>query len=266
MDDERICVMDCGLAREQLDAARPDSGDREDSALEAAFAHVDACPACAEVVEFRREFDRQVSRVVRDVSIPDGLRERLLAAGERSVQPLAAPANKSPTHRGRRKVLVAVTSAAVLLLAAGGAWLFTHDGPAPLAMSKVQDYWSSHIESGATLASLPAFDGSFDATIQDGRWASSMSAPPLGADIDGDGRHDAAVYAFPSGSGFLVVVEPGRVNDVPQAASALSAQKSYRPVPNVAWTLDGQVYLCYVEQGGPRALDAVLSRVYGAQA
>jgi hypothetical protein len=259
--------MDCGLAREQLDAARPDSGgDREDSALEAAFAHVDACPACAEVVEYRREFDRHAGRVIRDVRVPTGLRERLLAAAELAAQPPlpSQPAADQPTRRSRRKVLVSVTSAAALLLAAGGAWLFTHDGPAPLAMNEVQAFWSSHVEHGADVAELPAFDGSFDAAIQDGRWASAITAQPRGAGIDGDGRHDAAVYKFRTG--FLVVMQPDRVAGAPQVTSAVDAQRSYNPAPNVAWTLDGQVYLCYVVEGGPRGLEDVLSLIYDAQA
>lgn len=259
--------MDCGLAREQLDAARPDSGDREDLALEAAFAHVDGCPACAEVIEFRREFDRHAGRVIRDVAVPAGLKERLLAATELSTQPTPAhspPADESATRRSRRKVLVSVTSAAALLLAAGGTWLFTHDTAAPLAMEDVRTFWSSRIERGAALADLPAFDGSFAAQIQDGRWASLITAQPRGADIDGDGRHDAAVYQFQTG--FLVVIQPDRVPNAPQTGSAVGAQKSYRPVPNVAWTLDGQVYLCYVLEGGPRGLDTVLNRVYAAHA
>lgn len=258
--------MDCELAREQLDAARPDTGDREDSALEAAFAHADACPACAEVVEFRREFDRQAGRVIRDVPVPAGLKERLLAAAEISAQPsvVRAPADQRSARYSRRKVFVAVTSAAALLLAAAGTWLFTHDAPAPLAMSDVQAFWASRIEHGAALADLPEFDGSFDPAIQDGRWSGAISASPLGADMDDDGRHDAAVYAFRTG--FLVIMQPGRVTGPPEAGSALSAQRSYRPVPNVAWTLDGQVYLCYVEQGGPPALEQVLSHIYDAQA
>jgi hypothetical protein len=254
--------MDCGLAREQLNVARPDSGDREDPALEEAFAHVDGCPACAEVVEFRREFDRHFGRALRDVPVPSGLKERLLAAVELSVQP--APEEDRPSRRSRRKVLLATISAAALLIAAGAAWLFTHDVPVPLAMEEVRAWWSSRLERGEPVAELPAFDGSFDPTIQDGRWASLIKAQPLGADIDGDGRHDAAVYQFTTG--FLVVMAPGRVSDAPDAGSAVSAPPSYRPAPNVAWTLDGQVYLCYVEQGGQRGLKEVLNRVYDAHA
>lgn len=256
--------MDCGQAREHLDVARPDSGDREDTALEAAFAHVDACASCAEVVEFRREFDRQAGHVIRETPIPAGLKERLLAAVELSAQPVAASAVQSPNRPSRRKVLIATGSAATLLIAAGVAWFFGHGAPTPLAMDEVQAYFDSRIAGGASLADLSAFDGSFDATIQDGRWADLITGQPVGADIDEDGRHDAALYQFRTG--FLVVMQPGRIPDGPQAESAVSAQPSYRPVPNVAWTLDGQVYLCYVEQGGPAGLKAVLDGVYRAHA
>ena len=254
--------MDCGLAREQLDVARPDSADRETAELEAAFAHVDACPECAEVVEFRREFDRRTGAVMRDVPVPAGLKERLLAAAELT----ASPSQIAPPARSynRRKLLLATSSAAALLIAAGVMWLVGGGAPDPLAMNDVRQFWARQLAEDATLASLPAFDGSFDAAIPDLRWASNLPVEPLGADIDGDGRHDAAVYRFETG--FLVVIQPNRVADAPAADSPFAAERSYAPVLHVAWTDAGQVHLCFVRTGGERGLDAILNRVYGAHA
>jgi len=78
--DDEESAMECRTARELLDAARPDSADREDPELQAAFAHVDECDTCAEVLEFRRGFDRRVGEIVRDVPVPADLRARLQQA------------------------------------------------------------------------------------------------------------------------------------------------------------------------------------------
>ena len=255
--------MDCGLAREQLDVARPDSADRETAELQAAFAHVDACPECAEIVEFRREFDRRTAAVMRDVPVPAGLKERLLAAAELAESPPQV-AQPVPAYN-RRKLLLATSSAAALLIAAGVMWIVGGGAPDPLAMNDVRQFWTEQLAEDAALASLPAFDGSFDAAIPDLRWAGNLpGVEPQGADIDGDGRHDAAVYQF--GTGFLVVFPPDRIAHAPAAESPFAAERSYAPVLNVAWTDAGQVHLCFVRSGGERGLDAILTRVYGAHA
>lgn len=254
--------MDCGLAREHLDVARPDSADRETAELEAAFSHVDSCPECAEVVEFRREFDRRTGAVVRDVPVPAGLKERLLAAAELTAPP--SQVAQPPRPSSRRKLLLATSSAAALLIAAGIMWI-VGGAPDPLAMNDVRQFWTQQLAEDASLDSLPAFDGSFDAAIPDLRWAGNLpGVEPQGADIDGDGRHDAAVYQF--GTGFLVVFPPDRIADAPAAESPFAAERSYAPVLHVAWTDAGQVHLCFVRSGGERGLDAILNRVYGAHA
>lgn len=254
--------MDCGLAREQLDVARPDSADRESPELEAAFAHVDSCPECAEVVEFRREFDRRAGSVIRDVPVPAGLKERLLAAAELTVQPAAE--TPRPSRRARRKFLLATSSAAALLVAAGAAWFFGGDAPHPIALHEVREFWSIQLSEPAAVEELPAFDGNFDPSIPDLRWADHFQEAPQGADIDGDGLHDAAVYQFQTG--FLVVLAPGRIEDAPAAESPFAADQDYTPILNVAWTDAGQVHLCYVQKGGVNGLKAILDYVYDAHA
>ena len=84
-------------------------------------------------------------------------------------------------------------------------------------------------QNGFDVQSLPEFDGSFEATIGDGRWRSLANGAPRGADLDSNGKHDAVVFAFQGG--FLVVIAPDRVSDPPAARSALEATADYSPAP-----------------------------------
>jgi hypothetical protein len=264
-DDEEL-AMDCELARECLDVARPDARDREDAELLAAFAHLDECPACAEAVEFRRMFDRQVGAKVRAVDVPADLQSRLIAALS-AADPAVRTDDPTRALRSRRRAFLAAASAAALLFAAVGTWWVTQRQPAPLAAAAVLDWCRTTLagDAGTASAALAEFDGSFDAAVGDGRWASQLARQaPQGADVDGDGDHDAAVYAIRGG--FLVILPPGRVVDPPAAGSAGNAQRQYSPAPHVAWTFNQQMWVCILPGGSDRQLDALLNRVYGSAA
>lgn len=243
--------MDCELAREQLDAARPDAPERDDAELRSAFAHLAECPACAEVYEFRRSFDRRVRAVMGEVAVPADLRSRLSAAVEAldaPVRPLDSDgtvAGQPPDRRASRRAILLATSAAALLLAAGWRYVVTHRPPAPLLAASVLDWWQQQLSApgGFQWESLEEFDGQFEPAVADGRWQSRLIGPPRGADIDQDGRDDAAVFAIREG--FLVVLPPGRVSDPPSAASAATAPRLYSPAPHVAWTQAGSMHICF---------------------
>lgn len=74
--------VDCLAARETLDLAhsegsRPDGENR--SAVELARRHLQDCPDCQRVVSRREQFDRRIGILCRDVEVPTGLKDRLLA-------------------------------------------------------------------------------------------------------------------------------------------------------------------------------------------
>ena len=70
--------MDCRSAIELLEVARPDSEDLDDRELASAAAHLEECPQCADQFRKSQVFDRKVGQVLRDVTIPPGLKEKLL--------------------------------------------------------------------------------------------------------------------------------------------------------------------------------------------
>lgn len=255
--------MECRTARELLDFARPDSADREAPELQEAFAHVDECGACADVLEFRREFDRRVGEIVRDVPVPTDLCARLQQAFAPPVETVQPRPVENTTKRQARRAFVLATSAAALLIAAGWSFYRAHSAPAPLAATDVIDWWQAELaRPGFDVAALPEFDGKFEATVGDERWRSLSSTEPRGADLNGDGADDAAV--FPFSGGFFVVLAPHRVSDPPSASSANSAKQLYLPVPHVAWTHNGSMHICFLLPGGTRdELEHLLHRIYG---
>jgi hypothetical protein len=265
--EDQEAAMDCELAREQLDAARPDIPEREEAELRAAFAHLDECPACAEVYEFRRAFDRRVSSVIRQVEIPSDLRSRLsatVAAAADSIHPAGterlAVDNRHGLRASRRAGLLAA-SAAALLMTAGWTWVVTHRPPAPLRAATVLDWWQQRLgqPESFSVTSLPEFDGRFEPVVADGRWQSRLIGPPRGADIDEDGQHDFAVFEIKDG--FLVVLAPGRVSDPPSATSALAENRSYAPAPHVAWTQGGSMHICFLPGASSGQLERLLKQV-----
>lgn len=259
--------MDCELAREQLDAARPDVPERDDAELRSAFAHLEACPACAELYAFRRSFDRRVRTVIGEVAVPAGLSSRLLAA----VEALDAPVHPAAANldvpeqpldrRATRRAFLLATSAAGLLVAAGATWFVTHRPPVPLLAGSVLNWWQQQLSApgGFQLESLEEFDGQFEEVAVDGRWQSRLIGPPRGADIDHDGRHDAAVFAIRDG--FLVVFPAGRVSDPPSVTSAASADRSYAPAPHVAWTQGDCMHICFMPGASSAQFERLLHEV-----
>lgn len=265
--EDQEAAMDCEHAREQLDVTRPDIPEREDSELQAAFEHLNGCPACAEVYDFRRAFDRRMRTVVRQVMVPADLQERLkslVASASAPVAPATVDSNTTdprPSSRTSRRAVMLATSAAALLIAAGWTWVVNHQPPAPLLSATVFDWWEQRLSAPDkfSVESLPEFNADFEPVVADGRWQGLVTGAALGVDFDDDGRQDGAV--FPIKGGFLVVLPPGRVTDPPSAASAVSAISRYAPAPHVAWTQGGSLHICYLPGGSPDQLERLLNQV-----
>lgn len=69
--------MDCRNARQLLDFARPGGTDLERDDRQALDGHLAVCPDCDSVARAERQADEHLGRAVRDVPVPQGLRERL---------------------------------------------------------------------------------------------------------------------------------------------------------------------------------------------
>ena len=257
--------MDCKLACERLEASRPDARDREDPELVEAFEHLDQCPVCAEMVDFRRLFDRRLRTVIRSVEVPADLQSRLLAALPAGDLPRVRDEAASSAPFRRRSVLTAI--AATVATIAVGVWWAAQAPPQPLTAETVLDWCRTNLTQSADGASatLAEFQDDIEPTIGDGRWESQLTDKiPRGADLDGDGKQDVAVYSLRVG--YLVVLPANRVTNPPSAGSARSAQPQYLPAPHVAWTVGGQMHVCFLPGGTRDQLDALLELVHSRAA
>lgn len=70
--------MDCKTARLLLDYARPTSAELDPGEAAALEGHLAACADCDAATRAERQLDDHLGRAVRDVPLPDGLRDRLL--------------------------------------------------------------------------------------------------------------------------------------------------------------------------------------------
>ena len=111
--------MDCKTAHLLLDFNRPTPTELEASEAETLENHLIDCPACARLARDERRLDEHVGQAVRDVPVPAGLRERLIAGLQR---PETLPL---PRRRFSRGAWSLAAAAALLLIAFGGTVLAT---------------------------------------------------------------------------------------------------------------------------------------------
>lgn len=71
--------MDCKTARLLLEFAQPGDAELDEAEAQALRDHLHECPECAVVAAAERRADEHLGRAVRDVPVPEGLRERLLS-------------------------------------------------------------------------------------------------------------------------------------------------------------------------------------------
>jgi hypothetical protein len=70
--------MDCNTARLLLELSRPSAGELDAAEDDALQGHLRECPACGAAARAERQADERLAAAMRDVPIPDGLRDRLL--------------------------------------------------------------------------------------------------------------------------------------------------------------------------------------------
>jgi hypothetical protein len=275
--------MDCRTAREILEVLPPAAGGREgggladggsagDELLEA-VAHLDGCDDCTLAVREQQEFDRRIGRVVRDVPVPGGLKERLFEA--LNVEPLpagvsegvpagavavreSAPEQADRDMRPRRshRALLAALSAAVVLLALVGWWLLPESGPRT-TLARLYEAVPLDVSSAAP------FDGSFEAPLPGGGWASGrlfFERTPKGSDLGLGGSHAVALYGFRfrgrDGSvvaGVLAVAPAGTIDAGGPIASSFAGGEPDYPRPSGGrqlaartWLAGDVMYVCLV--------------------
>jgi hypothetical protein len=107
--------MDCKTARMLIEFALPRCGELDAQESEALDNHLRDCGECAQAARVELDADRHVSRAVRDVMVPSGLRERILERMQ---------SERRPWYRRRAGRFVAAAAAVLLSVGIGvGYWI-----------------------------------------------------------------------------------------------------------------------------------------------
>lgn len=267
--------MDCRTARDILDVVRPGAVDPDDADVAAAATHLEDCDDCLLALRSQQALDRRIGRAIRDVPVPQGLRERLHAGLEETAaatSPVsggeleAVPAGEStptgspdpdpakPLRRRRWTRWAAV--AAMLMLLVGGLWFFNGDSGPQASLARV------YAEVPLDSAGAEPFDGSFEPVLPPGGWGSrvDMARKPIGSDLELGGEHVVALFRFrfrgrdgAAVNGVLAVAPVETIDaDRPLPSSFDAADADYPPrrtasgqqLGGRAWEADGFVYVC----------------------
>eukprot|EP00913_Durusdinium_trenchii_P008908 g8374.t1 len=262
----------------QLDAARPGFDDDQSSDLRSASAHIDDCSDCRREFQARQTLDLRISDAMRDVAIPDGLKERLFeslnlggAAFSSSdskhheaipVEPVARVNSKTGFNDVRVRIAAAVSVSAVLV----AALCFLFPPRTPHARFTLSDVRHS---ADLRLDTLPAFDGNFEPELPKGPWLRSpqitVVTPPKGDLKNKAGLHRSASYAFRVRDqhgrvyhGVLLAIPRSMLDDEPDRDAFDSADdeqgkylsKAGGKFHSVAWKEGKFVYVCFISVEG----------------
>jgi hypothetical protein len=277
--------MNCLTAREMLDLIRSVAMDRpvevavdgifgtdgnevQAGTIEEAARHVKSCPACQTAVRRREKIDERIGQLSRELPVPEGLQERLLArlsqesasassADEpQATLPLAAA---KPAVRSRRRIFVSGVAACAALVACVGIWRLVSPRPVPLTVDEIAGYaLSDDVNSAAGLPLLTHFKGGLEVqlpkTIRTGALRLLGPFRHLVDPLLGDREIAVSHFTLSDGkrgkfAGVLVVVPVATVKDAPAASSFTTGQTTlYRKgvFCTTAWTEGNFVYLCCV--------------------
>jgi hypothetical protein len=108
--------MDCKLARQLLDFARPRRAELEPAEWEDLEAHLAECPECGPLAQMERQMDRRLGQVMQAVLVPPDLHSRIVTRLETE--------RKSRLHKRQRWVAASLAAAATVLVAIWIGWLW----------------------------------------------------------------------------------------------------------------------------------------------
>ncbi|MDA0835876.1 MAG: hypothetical protein O3A29_21590, partial [Planctomycetota bacterium] len=264
-----------------LDAAQADARDLWEPDMAPAAVHLETCRNCQSVLQKKNRFDLAFGVAVRDVTVPSGLKQRMLAAiavdsscgsssllsdiqqvGTDEEMTVAAPTEETTLsgvaatatleNRPRRQRLWWISTAAVALIVALSSFWFW----------PTEDHSGSLDELLAGFAVHGQYQTPFDENFSVKLPAEGWDAKPL--QIEGPfgfasahSSHDlAAVYRFRLAArhrplqGKLIAIPISRIANPPspstifEVAAESSSDGSYS---HAAWTEGEFVFVCYVD-------------------
>lgn len=250
--------MDRQTALERLDAVRPGSDDFSDPEMAGLQDALAADGRLRAEFDRRRDWDLGIAAAVRDVPVPEGLKDRLLTRLA-TAETVAPPRPASP---GRRRALVALSAAAVSLVAGVIYWTVA-GSHAPVAVAEARDA-AAELLAGR-IKEVP-FNGDFEPKLPADEWETRLRvvSRDLGMLAEG-GEHRAVAWRVRSSGratwqAVLVAVPADGVVSPPEADSVFD--RDYLPggklsgIQTVRWTQGGVVYVCCTDD-----LDALINEL-----
>ncbi len=231
--------MDCPTTRRLIDSIPEGNPEWRSAPGLAAEQHLAGCRPCQQIAAEVRESDRRIGDLMTEVSVPEGLRERLLAV----VSPPPLPVSTTASPAWKRHWMA--TALSLCLALAVGVTLWWQRPP----QFTLTEYANSAAHSLNNRSAAPSpFDGAFDAAIPDEAWQSFCNGPAVGWDLDGRPGHDVAAYRIKIDhlrmSGWLLVVPVSRVSNL-----TISEEPQAIAYTQVAWRSETLVLICISDQG-----------------
>jgi hypothetical protein len=261
-------AINCSAARDTLELARPPETDA--AAAEQAAQHVGGCPACQTAIPLRQHWDARLGPAIRDVSVPAGLKDRLLASlaaaptvpTAQSTITTTAPilAARAPARRNRLKILAGGIAAACVLVAVGATVWLLKPVPPDLALETV------------TLQALSADQTQWSAFQKFQRKVplalpGTMVVPDRKTGPMRFAQVDVAVYVFhipergkPPAEVRLLIMPTASVIDRPAAERFLAGPTPYKQGYRTTSWVEGKLTFVCCTTGGEQVLQQLQHR------
>ena len=267
--------MNCQLALQRLDAARPDGSDWDQPELQEARQHLDSCSNCNRTLAQRQAWDLAFQNTAANTAAapPDRLAERILESLKTHTPTQPEIAQSVPAQWWRRPVRLrwlSMAVAALLLVGVGLDWYWNREPTGPLTIDMIRDWPDAQfqgVDDFEALAALPEWIETSGRTPLPSGWNPAWMRGPARGWSD---RGSVAVMAFQvpltrsdSVNGLLLAVPIDQMAQLPGVGSANTARPKYSKSGRfitTAWTdkASGTVFICLVARGQHKRLRRAL--------
>lgn len=213
--------MDCKTARLLLDFARPQARELEAEEATALERHLDHCPACHSQARGERELDDCLGRAMRQVEVPAGLREQLLAR-------MDSARGDWNRQRFAHAARLSAAAAAVLLVSWFGWYWVREHWVASVDMQRVADAISNDaMEDPRDGAERALKDLGVETPLSPHLDYRLLISPPALAKLPGYPNREVAMLVF-GRNGRVARVYLIREKAIPENTAAATATGSFK--------------------------------------